>query len=73
MAHALLKVLYPLMEKELKMKLLMESKEHVLQSCVHKFRKWLSVSPFSVKREDSLNPEEGPYTRVLACAYTPDK
>ena len=30
-AHALLKVLYPLMEKELRVKLLTEAKEHVLQ------------------------------------------
>ena len=30
-AHALLKVLYPLMEKELRGKLLREAKEHVLQ------------------------------------------
>ncbi len=30
-AHALLKVLYPLMEKELRAKLLTEAKEHVLQ------------------------------------------
>lgn len=30
-AHALLKVLYPLMVKELRIKLLDEAKEHVLQ------------------------------------------
>ena len=30
-AHALLKVLYPLMEKEMRNKLLLEAKEHVLQ------------------------------------------
>ena len=35
-AHALLKVLYPLMVKELRIKLLDEAKEHVLQvSLVH--------------------------------------
>ncbi len=33
-AHALLKVLYPLMEKELRAKLLTEAKEHVLQVSV---------------------------------------
>ena len=32
-AHALLKVLYPLMEKEMRNKLLLEAKEHVLQVC----------------------------------------
>lgn len=30
-AHALLKVLYPLMEKEVRSKLLTEAKEHILQ------------------------------------------
>jgi len=30
-AHALLKVLYPLMAKELRLELLKEAKEHVLQ------------------------------------------
>jgi len=40
---------------------------------VHKFRKWLGVAPLSIKREDSLNQEEGPYARVVSCAYTPDK
>jgi len=30
-AHALLKVLYPQMEKELRTKLLQEAKDHVLQ------------------------------------------
>ena len=30
-AHALLKVLYPQMEKEIRMKLLQESKEYVIQ------------------------------------------
>ncbi len=33
-AHALLKVLYPLMVKELRIKLLDEAKEHVLQVCL---------------------------------------
>lgn len=32
-AHALLKVLYPIMVKELRIKLLEEAKEHVLQVC----------------------------------------
>lgn len=73
-AHALLKVLYPLMEKELRNKLLAEAKEHVLQSCVHKFRKWTDQSPLQVKREDdSFNHDEGSYARVVACAYTPDR
>jgi len=40
---------------------------------VHKFRKWLGMAPLSIKREDSLNQEEGPYARVVSCAYTPDK
>ena len=33
-AHALLKVLYPIMVKELRIKLLDEAKEHVLQVCL---------------------------------------
>lgn len=33
LAHTLLKVLYPQMIKELKIKLLNEAKEHVLQVC----------------------------------------
>ena len=47
------------------------------QSCVHKFRKWLSMAPLPIKREDdSIDQEdtqEGPYARVVACAYIPDK
>ena len=42
-----------------------------LQSCVHKFRKWLSIAPPTFTRDD--DSWEGPYARVLACAYTPDK
>ncbi len=73
-ASALLKVLYPIMEKELKTKLLMEARDHVLQCCVRKFRGWVGMSPIPVKREkDSLVQEEGAYASVLACAYTPDK
>ncbi len=73
-AGALLKVLYPLMEKELRTKLLTEAKGHVLQTCVRTFRGWINMAPIPVKREnDSLTQEEGPYARVMACAYTPDK
>ena len=47
------------------------------QSCVHKFRKWLNMAPLPIKREDdSIDQEdnhEGPYARVVACAYIPDK
>ena len=47
------------------------------QSCVHKFRKWLSMAPLPIKREDdSIDQEdtqEGPYARVVSCAYIPDK
>ena len=34
LAHTLMKVLYPQMEKELRTKLLLEAKEHVLQVCL---------------------------------------
>ena len=48
-----------------------------LQSCVHQFRKWLDVAPPTFTREevdeDNVEVVEGPYARVLACAYSPDK
>ena len=35
LAHTLMKVLYPRMDKELRTKLILEAKEHVLQVCVY--------------------------------------
>ncbi len=54
-AHALLKVLYPLMVKELRIKLLDEAKEHVLQVrplSLHGLARYLKAKakcPFSVE------------------------
>ena len=68
-------VLYPLLEKELRNKLLLEAKEHVLQSCLHRFRRWLDMAPMAIKKEEEEEEEEcdGPFSRVVACAYSSDR
>ena len=56
MAHALLKVLYPQMEKELKNKLLIEAKEHVLQVSKGQLCFWGTLIPTSsLCSMDALN------------------
>ena len=49
---------------------------YVLQCCVKKFHQWINVAPLQPKRledEGSYLQDEGPYARVLACAYSPDR
>ena len=55
-AHALLKVLYPLMEKEMRNKLLLEAKEHVLQVRVVDI---CTVCFVSTERGEGERREEG--------------
>ncbi|CAI8018492.1 Transcription elongation factor SPT6 [Geodia barretti] len=75
---ALVKFLYPLMQKELYTKLLIEAKEHVLRSCVQTFRDWLDGAPLAAKKEEDeedryLSQGEGPFTKVVAVAFGSDK
>ena len=63
-AHALLKVLYPQMEKELKTKLLTEAKDHVLQVNKERQCSWGSLIPPPVcnylqYRRTAYNQTEG--------------
>jgi transcription elongation factor SPT6 len=83
LAQSLVKVLYPQMEKELRMKLIQEARESVVHSYIKKLRSWLEVSPFKPEPEpaeetwDDEDPEENDDTDndilVLACSFTPDK
>lgn len=67
---AIQKVLFPIMEKELRQTLLQEAKEHVLRSCAFKFRQMLDIAPYPVLREDAPSNSRA---RVMACAYLPDR
>lgn len=53
-AHALLKVLYPLMAKELRVELLKEAKQHVLQVALLIIRDALSLTKFEGIRDRAL-------------------
>ncbi|CAG7720260.1 unnamed protein product [Allacma fusca] len=71
---ALEKLLFPVLRKELRAKLLDESKEWILKLCSAKLFSWISVAPykvsFSPEEDDEFEVSKG--LRVLALAYVPD-
>jgi transcription elongation factor SPT6 len=77
--YALEKLLYPALRKELRAKLLEESKDHVLEACTHKLCHWLKVSPYEIPYSvDDLDDDDknewdtSKGIRVLSLAYVPD-
>ncbi|XP_051533006.1 transcription elongation factor SPT6 [Myxocyprinus asiaticus] len=72
--RALQQFLYPQMAKELKNKLIAESKENIVKSCCKKLYNWLKVSPYrpdqQVEEDDDLMDEtQGNGIRVLGVAF----
>ncbi|XP_054723966.1 LOW QUALITY PROTEIN: transcription elongation factor SPT6-like [Uloborus diversus] len=72
---ALTKILYPTFQKELKLRLLSESKEGVVKACCRKLYNWLKVAPYQVdgqvEEDEDFDTREG--VRILAIAYSPDR
>lgn len=72
---ALKKILYPGFQKELRLRLLNESKEGVIKACCRKLYNWLKVAPYvvdpQIEEEEDFDTRNG--TRVLSIAYSPVK
>lgn len=72
---ALTKVLYPTLEKELKMRLLSEAKEGIIKACCRKLYNWLKVAPYTVdpqvEEDEDFDTRDG--IRVLGIAYVPSR
>ncbi|XP_065663621.1 transcription elongation factor SPT6 isoform X2 [Hydra vulgaris] len=74
---ALSKMLYPMLEKELKAKLLRESIDFAIQACTRKLHNWISVAPYqpdsNQEGEYSTDNESIYGSRVLSCSFLPDR
>ncbi|XP_067032168.1 transcription elongation factor SPT6-like [Acropora muricata] len=76
LARAFNQMLYPLFEKELKLKLLEEAKASVIDACCRRLKSWIEVAPYQPEQhveeqefDDSVNSEG---LRVLACSISPN-
>lgn len=74
--RALTKILYPQMEKELRLKLIAEAKEGILKACCRKLYNYLKVAPYQADQQmddhyDFDDSESG--VRVLGIAYVPER
>ncbi|XP_023242655.1 transcription elongation factor SPT6-like [Centruroides sculpturatus] len=71
---ALTKFLYPLFEKEMRARLLLEAKEGIIKFCCRKLYNWLKMAPYQVEQgveeDEDYDTREG--IRVLGVAYLPD-
>ncbi|XP_031559934.1 transcription elongation factor SPT6-like [Actinia tenebrosa] len=69
-------MLYPVLEKELKAKLLQEAKDFVIKCCQKRLRSWIEVAPFQPEQQhedqDYDDQMSGDGLRVLACSFLPD-
>eukprot|EP00117_Sycon_ciliatum_P042302 scpid17102/ scgid30794/ Transcription elongation factor SPT6; Protein pandora len=71
---ALEKFLYPMFEQELKLVLLKEAQDHVVQQCALQLRAWVEVAPF--QPEAAVNDDDPSYSpglRVLTTCIVPDR
>ncbi|GIX74854.1 transcription elongation factor SPT6 [Caerostris extrusa] len=72
---AIVSILYPTFQKELRMRLLNEAKEGVIKACCRKLYNWLKVAPYQidpqVEDEDDFDTREG--VRVLSISYSPER
>ncbi|ODM97896.1 Transcription elongation factor SPT6 [Orchesella cincta] len=68
------KLLYPIFRKELRVKLLEDSKTHVLKFCSDKMHNWLKIAPFRAEfpEEDEEEWDTTKGLRVLAIAFVND-
>ncbi|OQR67750.1 transcription elongation factor SPT6-like [Tropilaelaps mercedesae] len=64
-------ILYPMLEEELKCRLLREANDHVLLACSNKLNSWLNVAPYvaspSIQAVKGFDMSSGP--RILGFAY----
>ncbi|XP_022665863.1 transcription elongation factor SPT6-like isoform X3 [Varroa destructor] len=72
--YALNRLLYPTLEKELKLRLLREAFDHVLRACANKLYNWLKIAPYEppeeVQEEEDFDTRDG--VKILAIAYQND-
>ncbi|GFR31977.1 transcription elongation factor SPT6 [Trichonephila clavata] len=72
---ALMNILYPTFQKELRLRLLNEANEGVIKACCRKLYNWLKVAPYQVEphieEEDDFDTREG--VRVLSIAYSNER
>ncbi|XP_050409437.2 transcription elongation factor SPT6 [Patella vulgata] len=70
--RALTKIVYPQIEKELRLKLLQESKEGILKACCRKLYSWLKVSPYQCDQQlyDDEDYSDSNGIRVMGIAYS---
>ncbi|EDO33602.1 predicted protein [Nematostella vectensis] len=74
LSRAFYQMLYPALEKELKTKLLTESKNFVIKSCRNKLKSAIEVAPYQPEQQPDQEYEDmgGDGFRVLALSYLPD-
>ncbi|KAJ8312685.1 hypothetical protein KUTeg_010058 [Tegillarca granosa] len=73
--RALVKILYPQMEKEVRAKLLQEAKDGIIKACCRKLYNWLKVAPYQADQqvEHDYDYDEKEGLRVLGIAYSTDR
>ncbi|VDI00276.1 transcription elongation factor SPT6 [Mytilus galloprovincialis] len=72
--RALTKILYPQMEKELRAKMLAESKEGIVKACCRKLYNWLKVAPYQADQQlyEDNDYDEKDGIRVLGIGFSTD-
>lgn len=70
--RALTKILYPQMERELRSKLLAESKEGIVKACCRKLYNWLKVAPYQADQQlyEDNEYDEKDGIRVLGIGFS---
>ncbi|XP_055514099.1 transcription elongation factor SPT6 isoform X2 [Leucoraja erinacea] len=77
--RALNQFLYPLMGKELKNKLLIESRDYISKCCSRKLYNWLKVAPYRPDQQndedddDFMEESQSKGVRVLGMAFTDER
>ncbi|CAH3024911.1 unnamed protein product [Porites evermanni] len=76
LSRAFNQMLYPLFEKELKLKLLKEAKNFVVKSCCRKLRSWIEVALYQpeqqVDEQDFDDRTNSDGLQVLPCSISPN-
>lgn len=74
--RALSKLLYPQLEKELRLKLVAEAKEGITKACCRKLYNWLKVAPYQAEQQmgkEDYEEDDAEGVRVLGIAYVQSK
>ncbi|CAL8137322.1 unnamed protein product [Orchesella dallaii] len=68
------KLLYPVFRKELRVKLIEDSRTHILKFCSDKMHNWLKIAPYRVEfpEEDEDDWDTSKGLRILSIAYVND-